>query len=149
MEGGLKVLVQTPREQPAQSSYLQMREGSGGKFDVHCFLFTDMLLVCKTTTKKAESRTARVRVLRPPYLVERLVVQELAREPPTLACVYLNEYKVATAAFLLTSPEPKLVKTWADMIRKAQGLYAQVSSEPAANANALGGRSLSKFYSSF
>lgn len=96
------------------------------QMDVHCFLLTDMLLVCKTTTKKTESRTARVRVLRPPYLVERLVVQELPREPPTLACVYLNEYKVATTAFLLTSPEPKLVKTWADMIRKAQGLYAQV-----------------------
>lgn len=93
--------------------------------DVHCFLLTDMLLVCKTTTKKSESRTARVRVLRPPYLVERLVVQELPRDPPTLACVYLNEYKVATTAFLLSSPEAKLVKTWHDSIRKAQGLYAQ------------------------
>ena len=32
----------------------QMREGSGGKFDVHCFLFTDMLLVCKSLSRKGE-----------------------------------------------------------------------------------------------
>ena len=31
-----------------------MREGSGGKFDVHCFLFTDMLLVCKSLSRKGE-----------------------------------------------------------------------------------------------
>ena len=54
MEGGLKVLLQTHQGQPAPSSYLQMREGSGGKFDVHCFLFTDMLLVCKSLSRKGE-----------------------------------------------------------------------------------------------
>ena len=32
----------------------QMREGTGGKFDVHCFLFTDMLLVCKSLSRKGE-----------------------------------------------------------------------------------------------
>ena len=47
--------MQTRREQPAPlSSYFQMREGSGGKFDVHCFLFTDMLLVCKSLSRKGE-----------------------------------------------------------------------------------------------
>ncbi|XP_034237361.1 pleckstrin homology domain-containing family G member 5 isoform X2 [Thrips palmi] len=104
---------------------LRLRDLNNSKVDVRCFLMTDMLLVCKATSKKGESRTARVRVLRPPYLVERLVVQELPRDPPTLACVYLNEYKVATTAFLLSSPEAKVVKTWNDMIRKARGLYAQ------------------------
>ena len=53
MEGGLKVQFKH-EEQPAPSSYLQMREGSGGKFDVHCFLFTDMLLVCKSLSRKGE-----------------------------------------------------------------------------------------------
>lgn len=116
---------------PSQRRYLlyegdlRLRDLNNSKVDVHCVLLTDMLLVCKTTTKKTEHRTARVRVLRPPYLVARLVVQELPRDPPTLAVVYLNEYKVATTAFLLSSPEAKLVKTWAEMIRKAQGLYAE------------------------
>ena len=44
-----------------------MREGTGGKFDVHCFLFTDMLLIAKNISKKGE----RVRVIRQPYIVDR------------------------------------------------------------------------------
>ena len=35
--------------------------------DVHCFLFTDMLLICKNISKKGE----RVRVIRQPYIVDR------------------------------------------------------------------------------
>lgn len=46
---------------------LKMKEGSSSKIDVHCFLFTDMLLICKTISKKGE----RVRVIRQPYIVDR------------------------------------------------------------------------------
>lgn len=75
--------------------------------DVHCFLFTDMLLICKPATRRSEGR---VRVLRQPYLVERLVAQELNREPATLALVYLTEYRVPCGAFLLSSSDTKLLK---------------------------------------
>ena len=46
---------------------LKMKEGSSSKIDVHCFLFTDMLLICKNISKKGE----RVRVIRQPYIVDR------------------------------------------------------------------------------
>ena len=47
---------------------LKMKEGSSSKIDVHCFLFTDMLLICKNISKKGE----RVKVIRQPYIVDRL-----------------------------------------------------------------------------
>lgn len=75
--------------------------------DVHCFLLTDVLLVCKAATKKGG---VGVRVVRQPYMVDRLVVQELARDSPTIALVYLNEFRTATAAFVLSSSDPKLIK---------------------------------------
>ena len=48
---------------------LKMKEGSSSKMDVHCFLFTDMLLICKNISKKGE----RVKVIRQPYIVDRWV----------------------------------------------------------------------------
>jgi len=75
--------------------------------DVHCFLLTDVLLVCKAATKKGG---AGVRVIRQPYLVDRLIVGELTRDSPSIALVYLNEFRTATAAFVLSSSEPKIIK---------------------------------------
>ena len=49
---------------------LKMKEGSSSKMDVHCFLFTDMLLICKNLSKKGE----RVKVIRQPYIVDRWVL---------------------------------------------------------------------------
>lgn len=76
------------------------------QMDVHCFLLTDVLLICKAVTKKGGG----VRVVRQPYMVDRLIVQELARDSPSIALVYLNEFRTATAAFVLSSSEPKLIK---------------------------------------
>jgi pleckstrin domain-containing family G protein 5 len=47
---------------------LKLREGSSSsKLDVHCFLFTDMLLICKNINKKGD----RVKVIRQPYILDR------------------------------------------------------------------------------
>jgi pleckstrin domain-containing family G protein 5 len=101
---------------------LKMREGSSSKIDVHCFLFTDMLLVCKTISKKGE----RVKVIRQPYIVDRLVTVDVTRDSSTcLACVYLNEYKIAVAAFTLHGSENKLVRSWKDSLEKANTLYQE------------------------
>lgn len=51
-----------------------------------------------------------MRVIRPAYLVDRLVLQELSRETPSLALVYLNEFKTATAAFILQNNDAKKLK---------------------------------------
>ncbi|KAL1497170.1 hypothetical protein ABEB36_008171 [Hypothenemus hampei] len=101
---------------------LKLKDSGASKIEVHCFLLTDMLLVCKPSTKKG---VATMKVIRQPYLVDRLVVQELNRETPSLAVIYRNEFDMAVAAFILQSNDTKKIKGWKDGIAKAQSLYAQ------------------------
>lgn len=75
--------------------------------EVHCFLLTDMLLICKPSTKKGG---ATVKVIRQPYLVDRLEVHRLERETPSLCVVYKNEFDMAVAVFILQSNDPKIIK---------------------------------------
>ena len=95
--------------------------------DVHCFLFTDVLLICKLVARKAE----RVKVIRPPFLVDRLVIAELTRDPAGLALIYLNELGTVSAAFSLHAPEAKQSKFWLDHIRKSQELYREAKAAAA------------------
>ncbi|XP_063917927.1 pleckstrin homology domain-containing family G member 5-like isoform X1 [Zophobas morio] len=101
---------------------LKLKDSGASKLEVHCFLLTDMLLICKPSTKKGG---ATMRVVRQPYLVDRLVVSELQRETPSLAVIYKNEFDMAVAAFILQNNDSKKLKGWKDGIAKAQALYAQ------------------------
>lgn len=51
-----------------------------------------------------------MRVVRQPYLVDRLVVSELQRETPSLAVIYKNEFDMAVAAFILQNNDAKKIK---------------------------------------
>ena len=73
-------------------------------------------------------------MIRPPCMVDRLVVMELARDPAALGVVYLNELGTASAAFSLHAPEAKQSKVWLDQIRKAQELYREAKASAAADA---------------
>ncbi|KAJ8981834.1 hypothetical protein NQ317_004784 [Molorchus minor] len=101
---------------------LKLKDSGTSKMEVHCFLLTDMLLVCKPSTKKGG---ATMRVIRQPYLVDRLVVSELHRETPSIAIIYKNEFDMAVAAFVLQNNDARKIKGWKDGIAKAQALYAQ------------------------
>ncbi|XP_060517606.1 pleckstrin homology domain-containing family G member 5 isoform X2 [Cylas formicarius] len=101
---------------------LKLKDSGTSKVEVHCFLLTDMLLICKPSTKKGG---ATMRVIRQPYLVDKLVVTELNKETPSLAVIYRNEFEMAVAAFILQSNDAKKTKGWKDGIAKAQYLYAQ------------------------
>ena len=78
------------------------------QMDVHAFLFSDMLLLCKNLNKKLDSK---VKVIRQPFLIDRLIINDVSSSATAcLACVYLSEFGVAAAAFTLHSPEPKIIK---------------------------------------
>ncbi|RZC34774.1 pleckstrin -likey domain-containing family G member 5 [Asbolus verrucosus] len=101
---------------------LKLKDSGTSKMEVHCFLLTDMLLICKPSTKKGG---ATMRVIRQPYLVDRLAVSELHRETPSLAVIYKNEFDMAVAAFILQNNDSKKLTGWKEGIAKAQALYAQ------------------------
>uniref|UniRef100_T1JDF7 DH domain-containing protein n=1 Tax=Strigamia maritima TaxID=126957 RepID=T1JDF7_STRMM len=86
------------------------------KMDVHCFLFTDMLLITKSLNKKGD----RVKIIRQPYVVDRLVVYEMKER--TLLLVYLNEFNVATTVFALSGGGD--IRHWHECIKKAKEMYS-------------------------
>lgn len=96
---------------------VKLKDYNTSKIEVHCILLTDMLLLCKYT------RGSQLKIIRPPFQVNRLIVQELARDTPTLACVYLSEYSTPISAFLLISPDSKVIKNLVMCIHRAEGLY--------------------------
>lgn len=79
------------------------------QIEVHAFLFTDMLLVTKPVKRLGESRV-KFKIIRQPFVIDRLVTLEVARDPPTLACVYLSIYQTACSAFVLSCSEMELIK---------------------------------------
>jgi len=142
---------------------------------VHAFLFSDMLLICKSLSKKQTGAEGKVRIIRQPFLVDRLVVGELGGNastssssssaahhlhhhhhmsgptlstqsstsssgpsstagPSGLACVYLNEYNVASSAFTLHSSESSALKAWHEQIGKARELYREAKAATARQA---------------
>lgn len=53
-----------------------------------------------------------MRVIRQPYLVDRLDVTDLNKETPTLALIYKNEFNMPIAAFILQNNDAKKLKVW-------------------------------------
>ncbi|XP_017481819.1 PREDICTED: pleckstrin homology domain-containing family G member 5 isoform X5 [Rhagoletis zephyria] len=88
-----------------------------GKADVHCFLLTDMLLVCKAIAKRG---LGSLKVIRQPYLTDRLIVQQ---NNNVLNCVYLNEFQVAITAFTLQCSE---AKNWYESLKRAKMIYTRL-----------------------
>uniref|UniRef100_A0A336LZI8 CSON009190 protein n=1 Tax=Culicoides sonorensis TaxID=179676 RepID=A0A336LZI8_CULSO len=87
------------------------------KIDVHCFLLTDMLLICKTTAKKGHGT---LKVVRQPYQTDRL---QIKLKDNTIYCCYLNDYSLVIAAFTLQCSE---AKNWHDSITKAKHIYTRL-----------------------
>ena len=90
---------------------------TSSKIDVHCFLFTDILLICKSIGRKGD----KVKVIRQPFLVDRIVTHEL-KEGSGFIVLYLNEFKVASAFFILYTNE---IRTWIDHIKRAKESYKE------------------------
>ncbi|XP_045591595.2 pleckstrin homology domain-containing family G member 5 isoform X1 [Procambarus clarkii] len=99
---------------------LRLRDPHTSKMDVHVFLFTDLLLITKVTQRKAE----KVKIVRPPYHVERLVLVEL-KDNTSIGLVSINEWNVAVAAFTLQCPDQRTHRTWYDTLKRAKDQYKE------------------------
>lgn len=99
---------------------LRLRDPHTSKMDVHVFLFTDLLLITKVTQRKAE----KVKIVRPPYHVERLVLVEL-KDNTSIGLVSINEWNVAVAAFTLQCPDQRAHRTWYDTLKRAKDQYRE------------------------
>ncbi|KAG7197203.1 hypothetical protein KM043_007279 [Ampulex compressa] len=122
---------------------LKLRDAATSKMEVHVLLLTDMLLICKPSTKKTSSSGSAgnlgggLKIIRQPYVVDRIRIHEL-KEPSSLGLVYLNEYGAASAALVLSAGEPKLAKSWMESLRKAQQQFALMKVPPLGSTMNLG-----------
>ncbi|OQR66458.1 hypothetical protein BIW11_14145, partial [Tropilaelaps mercedesae] len=106
---------QQSRQLVAEVPGVKMRDAaSSGKIDVHCLLLTDMLLLCKSVGRKGQDK---LKVIRQPFVVERLVVRDL--KDASLLLVYQNEYRVVAWYLQLFGQEPVL-RGLVEQLRKAQ-----------------------------
>ena len=112
-----------------------------------------MLLLCKVLTKKSHSSNpeARMKIIRQPFAVDRLLVSEINKDNQSssaggLALVYLNEYHVVSTAFTLHSPEAKILKVWKEQIAKAKELYQEAKNSPSAASSTMMSSNVSRFY---
>ncbi|XP_055321220.1 pleckstrin homology domain-containing family G member 5 isoform X3 [Sitodiplosis mosellana] len=87
------------------------------KVDVHCFLLTDLLLICKPIAKKGMGN---LKVIRQPFLTDRL---KIAMKENTLYLIYLNDWELATSAFTLQCSE---ARNWFDAFTKAKHIYSRL-----------------------
>ncbi|XP_036148214.1 pleckstrin homology domain-containing family G member 5 isoform X2 [Monomorium pharaonis] len=98
---------------------LKLRDASTSKMEVHVLLLTDMLLICKPSTKKM------LKIIRQPYVVDRIRIHEV-KEPSSLGLVYLNEYGTVSAALILSAGDPKLAKSWMESLKQAQQQFVSM-----------------------
>lgn len=96
------------------------------KIDVHCFLLTDFLLVCK------KNKHENLKVVRQPYMTDRLVVQI---KEQTLYCCYLNDLSMVVAAFTLQGSK---AQNWYDSITKAKHIYTRLKQGIASDVRQYG-----------
>ncbi|XP_015429523.1 PREDICTED: pleckstrin homology domain-containing family G member 5 [Dufourea novaeangliae] len=117
---------------------LKLRDAASSKTEVHILLLTDMLLICKPSTKKTSSSGLAgsvgggLKIIRQPYVIDRIRIHEL-KEPSSLGLIYLNEYGAASAALVLSAGESKLAKSWMESLRKAQQQFALMKLPPLGN----------------
>lgn len=83
-------------------------------FDVHCFLFTDILLI--TQLKK----TKKYKIIRPPVLTNRIIVRELSQTDKAFVVISLNDYKVPESVCMFISNQSK---KWIEFLEIAQLKY--------------------------
>ncbi|XP_078696724.1 pleckstrin homology domain-containing family G member 5-like isoform X12 [Branchiostoma floridae x Branchiostoma belcheri] len=97
---------------------MKLKDGKDSKVDVYGFLFTDMLLITKPIKRGSE----KFKVIKQPMIMDRIELKEL-KDPGSFLLVYLNEYKLATAAYMMQAGTPGQGKTWIEAIRNARKNY--------------------------
>lgn len=82
--------------------------------DVHCFLFTDMLLI--TQLKKSK----KYKIIKPPMQTNRMMVKELSQTDKAFICISLNDYNVPDSVYMFISNQ---CKKWIEFLELAKQKY--------------------------
>ncbi|VDM76084.1 unnamed protein product [Strongylus vulgaris] len=98
---------------------LKVRESrQGAKVEMHCLLFTDMLLLCKTSTKRTDKG---LRVARPPIHIAHMIYHpfndaNLHVLPGGFFIICMNEFDAPSSIYLMHTTDEKETRRWLEMI---------------------------------
>ncbi|XP_048872187.1 LOW QUALITY PROTEIN: pleckstrin homology domain-containing family G member 5 [Brienomyrus brachyistius] len=101
---------------------LRMKEGKDSRMDVHCFLFTDMLLITKPVKRE------KVKVIRQPLFIHNVVCKEL-KDTGSFLVIYLNEFGNAVAAYSFQANSTTQGRSWTDAICNVRKQLQKLHSE--------------------
>lgn len=102
---------------------VRVKEGREGKLDVYLFLFSDALLVTKPQRKADKAK-----VIRAPYMLEKLVCRSL-RDPNSFLAIYLTDFQCVSSAFTVHCPSAADCLQWLQKMQQAQVSLQKLRSE--------------------
>ena len=79
--------------------------------DVHCFLFTDMLLIAQ------QKKNKKYKIIKPPVCTHRMIVKELQQTDKAFVIISLNDYNVPDSVTMLISNQSK---KWIEFLEVAK-----------------------------
>ncbi|XP_015415459.1 PREDICTED: pleckstrin homology domain-containing family G member 6 isoform X3 [Myotis davidii] len=92
----------------------RVKEGREGKLDVYLFLFSDVLLVTKP-----QRRADKAKVIRPPFMLEKLVCRPL-RDPNSFLVIHLTDFQCVSSALIVHCPSAADRAQWLEKTQQAQ-----------------------------
>ncbi|XP_006084199.1 pleckstrin homology domain-containing family G member 6 isoform X1 [Myotis lucifugus] len=92
----------------------RVKEGREGKMDVYLFLFSDVLLVTKP-----QRRADKAKVIRPPFMLEKLVCRPL-RDPNSFLAIHLTDFQCVSSALIVHCPSTADRAQWLEKTQQAQ-----------------------------
>ncbi|KAM8780057.1 pleckstrin homology domain-containing family G member 6 [Rhynchonycteris naso] len=102
---------------------VRVKEGREGKLDVYLFLFSDVLLVTKPQRKADKAK-----VIRPPFMLEKLVCQPL-RDPNSFLVIYLTDFQCVSSALTVHCPSAADRARWLEKTLQAQVTLQKLKEE--------------------
>ncbi|KAI6196259.1 hypothetical protein M3Y94_01086900 [Aphelenchoides besseyi] len=95
------------------------------KTEVHCILFTDMLLICKSTSRRAD----RLRIIKPPLHVSSLKLSPFM-EGNGFYVVSRDAFGTPSSFYMFYTINQEESKRWLELIRRAQNDFLQLAYDP-------------------
>lgn len=102
---------------------VRVKEGREGKLDVYLFLFTDVLLVTKPQRKADKAK-----VIRPPFMLEKLVCQPL-QDPNSFLAIHLTDFQCVSSALIVHCPSAAERAQWLEKTQQAQVTLQKLKAE--------------------
>ncbi|XP_045443621.1 pleckstrin homology domain-containing family G member 6 isoform X6 [Pipistrellus kuhlii] len=101
----------------------QARQALNDMLDVYLFLFSDVLLVTKP-----QRRVDKAKVIRPPFMLEKLVCQRL-RDPNSFLVIHLTDFQCVSNALIVHCPSPADCIQWLEKTQQAQVTLQKLKAE--------------------